>query len=999
MKAILLRASALSGGLMMVAAATPAWAQDAAPAASPTPAAQPAPADPANRQSDTATADDKGGDIVVTGSRIARRDYTADSPIVSVNAKAIENSGPSTLEASLNNLPQFTAIRPGSTLTASRAGRNNANLRGLGISRTLVLLDGRRMQPSDSLGTIDLNTIPSSLIENVEVITGGASAVYGSDAIAGVVNFKLRHNFTGLAMDAQYGITDRGDSGSFEGGATLGGDFADGRGHIDLSFDYLNRQGSIRNDRPYFHASGIASNLTGALILGDAANLPSAAAIASVFGKYGSPTPARNATFSMNGDGTLFTPSAPVYNYRAQDGGIYELVNGRVGIPYGETYALQAPLTRYTFFGQANYKITDAIEAYAQVYHVAYDTEFNVFGGSVRSLSIPITNPFIPADLKTILASRPNPNAPLVYSFSSGRLARTVIDTHYNVDQYLGGFRGALGVKDWKWDVYASYGRTDQNAAMGGQIDKAALTSLINAPDGGKSVCPAGFNPFSSVIAATDPTQAACFGKVSRTVNNSTKLEQTAVEASLEGGLITLPAGEVRFAAGLGYRRNSLVDSPSPGLLDGSLINTTLTVFAPTHGEITVKEAFGELLVPLIHDTPLIKSLSLDLAYRLSSYSTSGDAHTWKASADWKMFNFLTFRGGVQQAIRAPSLGEVFSSDGGGQGLIGSTASGQGDPCDVTGIYRAASNPNAAKVRALCVANGVPVNVVDIFRFSGSSVQTVNPISAGLRPETARTYTGGAVITSPWSSPLLQHFSLSVDYYNITVKDAIGTITAPVALAQCFNSNGSNPNYSNDNVFCQQIQRDSGGNILQVQTPRLNLASYKTSGVDVQLDWSAPFDALGLGSSDNRLGLNAVVSYLAHYKIQNLAGSPFVDYAGTIGNGQIDEFTISYPRWKVQTTINLGIGPADFSFQTRWVAAMYNSLDAGSATHSRAGSDSRVYFDLTSRFQVNDKFEFRFGVLNIADKQPPVWTGEGATDLALYDVLGRRFFVGAHVKF
>lgn len=995
MKAILLRASALSGGLLVLGAA-PAFAQNAPQPTTPVPQASDpaAPTQPGN-----AAAEGTEREIVVTGSRIARRDYTADSPIVSLGAKAIEAAGPATLEQSLNELPQFTAIRPGSTLTASRLGRNNANLRGLGISRTLVLLDGRRMQPSDSLGTIDLNTIPQALIENVEVITGGASAVYGSDAIAGVVNFKLRHNFSGLALDAQYGVTDRGDSGSFEGGVTLGGEFADGRGHIDLSFDYLNRQGSIRNERPYFHASGIASNLTGALILGDAANLPSTAAIASVFGKYASPTPARNATFSMNGDGTLFTPSAPVYNYRAQDGGVYELVNGRVGVPYGETYALQAPLTRYTFFGQASYKIADAIEAYAQVYHVAYDTQFNVFGGSVRSLSIPITNPFIPADLRTILASRPNPNANLIYSFSSGRLARTVIDTHYNVDQYLGGLRGELGVKDWKWDVYASYGRTDQNSAMSGEIDRAAITALINAPDGGKSICPAGFNPFSSTIAATDPAQAGCLAKVIRTVNNSTRLEQTAVEGSLQGGLFSLPAGEVRFAAGLGYRRNSLVDSPASGLVDGSLINTTLTVFSPTRGAISVKEAFGELLVPLIHNTPLIKSLSLDLAYRLSSYSTSGDAHTWKASADWKMFDFLTFRGGVQQAIRAPSLGEVFSSDGGGQGLIGSTASGQGDPCDVTGVYRAASNPNAAKVRDLCIANGVPANVVDIFRFSGSSVQTVNPISTGLKPETARTYTGGVVITSPWSSPLLRRLSLSVDYYNITVKDAIGTITAPVALAQCFNSNGSNPGYSNANVFCQQIQRDSGGNILQVLTPRLNLASYKTSGVDVQLDWSAPFDALGLGSGDGRLGLNAVVSYLAHYEIQNLAGSPFVDYAGTIGNGQIDEFTISYPRWKAQTTISAGFGPLDLSFQTRWVAAMYNSLDAGSATHKRAGSDSRVYFDLTSRWQVNDKFEFRFGVLNIADKQPPVWTGEGATDLALYDVLGRRFFVGAHLKF
>lgn len=991
MKRGLRSATALSSAICFILVSASAAAQSNEAQTGPTPGVDAAVPD--NASTEEAVSD---GAIIVTGSRISRRDYSADSPIVSVGQAAIQAAGPSTLEAALNELPQFTSIRPGSTLSGARQGRNNANLRGLGISRTLVLLDGRRMQPSDALGTIDLNTIPSALIENVEVITGGASAVYGSDAIAGVVNFKLRRNFKGLELDGQYGITDRGDSPSWEVSATFGGEFADSRGRIDLSMGYLDRGYSQRKERDFFLNSGVASNLTGALIQADAANLPTQAALNQVFGSYGLQGPARNATLSANVDGSLFTPNSPVRNFRYPENGLYRLINGRVGIPYGETYALQAPLQRFNVFGRASYEVTDTIEAFAQFSHVQYSTTFDVFGGSVRELTIPVTNPFIPADLRTILASRRNPNAPLIYNFTTGKLGRTIIETDYNVNQYLVGLRGKLGIKDWTWELYGSYGRTDQDATYSGRIDRGAINSLINAPDGGNSICAGGFNPFSPTIIAEDPAQSACFDYLHRSARGHTNFKQRVVEATMQGGLLELPAGEVRFAAGASYRKNSFGDEPPSEFVNATLVGFTRGQVLPASGSIAVKELFGEVLIPVLHDLPLIKSLAFDLAYRYSHYDTIGSAHTYKATAEWEMFDFLRLRGGFQQAIRAPSLGETYAQDSGGQGLIGSTASGQGDPCDVTGLFR--TGPNAAQVRALCVASGVPENIVDIFRFSGSSVPTRNPISLGLEEERARTFTLGGVIQSPVSSALLRGLSLSIDYYNITVSDAIGTITAPVTLSQCFNSNGSNSSFSASNIFCQQIQRDAGGNISEVLTPRLNLASYKTSGIDVQFDWNADVEAFGLGDN-GRIGLNLLVSYLDSYKIQNIAGASFADYAGTIGNAQIDEFTISYPKWKLNATVSYGKGPFNVALKARWIDKMYNSQDAGLTTRTRPGVAARTYFDLTTRVGVTESFELRAGVLNLADKQPPVWTGEGATDLALYDVLGRRFYMGARLKF
>ncbi|MDD1449676.1 TonB-dependent receptor plug domain-containing protein [Sphingomonas sp. H160509] len=286
---------------------------------------------------------EKGADIVVTGSRISRPDYIAESPIVTIGAEAVAARGPATLDATLNQLPQFAASNANSGSSPARQGRANANLRGLGIQRTLVLVDGRRTQPSDSLGAVDLNTIAPALIENIEVITGGASAVYGSDAIAGVVNVKLRRRFTGLELDAQYGITERNDSEGLSLSATMGGNFANDRGNIVASIGYFDRSGTSRGSRPFFEGSGIASALIGGAVTASGTNLPTQAALNAVFASYGAGTPARNAAFGVNSDATLFTTAAPVLNLRYPAGDPYVVVEDRVGFPLGEFIPLQTP--------------------------------------------------------------------------------------------------------------------------------------------------------------------------------------------------------------------------------------------------------------------------------------------------------------------------------------------------------------------------------------------------------------------------------------------------------------------------------------------------------------------------------------------------------------------------------------------------------------------------------------------------------------------------------
>ncbi|TAJ74494.1 MAG: TonB-dependent receptor [Phenylobacterium sp.] len=932
--------------------------------------------------------------VMVTGSRIARKDYVAESPIVTVSNEVIQAAGPASIEQTLNTLPQFAATSGASSANTGLGGRANANLRGLGITRTLVLLDGRRMQPSDPLGAIDLNTISSALVSGVEVITGGASAIYGSDAIAGVVNFKLKKNFSGLELDAQYGQTERGDGETLELAATMGGVFAEGRGSGVLSVSYMDRKHVERGGRPFFRDGGIAAVLPSGAIISDAANLPSQAAISSVFRGYGiTATVPTNSRYSVNPDGTLFTTTTPIVNFRWPDSEPYIIINGQVGNPTGEFSPLQQPLKRMVVFSRGSYELTDDIEAYGQFNYTHYTANVQRFGvnsATVRDVYLPVTNPFLPADLRTIIASRPRPNEPLLIYFNQGRFAREEYEQTYNVGQVLGGFTGKLAAIDGSWDVYASFGRTEQNQTRSGYVDRAAYLSLVNAADGGASICQGGLNPL-----ALAPPSEACLNYLVREIHETSTFQQKVVEGSLQGRLFQLPAGDVRFAAGASYRKNSYDFNPDAQRVNATVLGVALT--RPTNGSVTTKELFGEVLIPVLRDLPLVRSLNLDLAYRYSDYDTVGGVQTYKASGDWELTEWLRARGGYQRAIRAPSVGELYQPSEQASATVGRTAAGQGDPCDITSVYR--TGPNAARIRALCIANGVPATVIDNHRFTGSAVSAFVSGNLNLKEEVADTYTAGLVFRPSAQIPFIHGLSASADYYNISISNAIGLITGDVIVRRCFNGDGSNPNYDPSNYYCGLINRSASGAFATMTTPLLNLAGYKTSGIDFQLDASTRAEDYGLDDRFGELSINFVLSYVDSYKIQSLAGAAFFDYAGTIGNAQISADAISHPRWKAATTLDYRVADARVALRWRWIDSMGNSGNVGATNATAPGVKARNYFDLTGRYRLSEAVEFRAGVLNLTDKAPPEWTGEGATDFAIYDVLGRRFYAGVNLRF
>lgn len=937
-------------------------------------------------------------EIIVTGSRIARRDYSSESPIVTVGRDILETTGAATLEQSLNTLPQVTTSASSSANFNSRAGQANVNLRGLGQQRTLVLVNGRRMQPSGSDGSVDLNLIPTALIDNIEVITGGASSTYGSDAVSGVVNIKLKKRFTGIQLEGTAGATFRGDGSNNSIGVTLGTDFADKNGNAWLSLNFADRGAVSFVNRDYLAGQVLSSNLPGGLITAVATNLPSQAAVTSVFAGYGaSGTVSRSSTLSFNSDGSLFVGTGAI-NYRGSRTSPYRVYANNVYTIAGDYFLAQVPLTRYNAMGHIEYEFEGGTRVFLEGLYTHYKavTQGNpLVVGSVSSLpiTIPVSNPFIPADLRTILASRPNPAAGFLLAQSVVPTGNRREENVYDVFQITGGAEGRI-TDNLTWNVHASHGRTVLDQYQRNYISSLAVQQLVSAADGGASLCTGGYN-FVNIASLSQ----SCVDFIKRDAHNRTELEQTIVEANLQGGIFNLPAGEVRFALGADYRRNSYSFDPGALIRTGELANY-LPIF-PSSGSDTVKEIYGELLVPVVRDAFFAKELSLNLGFRHSDYKVSGGVDTYKISADWGLTDWLKLRGGYARAVRAPSVGELFTATTNGLFNLGAPGSlGSGDPCDVRGAYR--NGADAAQVRTLCLAQGIPAAVIDSFQNTVSRTPFTTSGNLDLTPETADTYSIGAVFRSTASNPLFARMSVSVDYYNIRLKDAIGVVTNSVATSQCFNP-GVNSGYNDSNYYCSLITRDPNtGLITNIVNPQLNLGGYKTAGIDVAADWSIPLDDLGLGEGAGRINLATVVSYLDSFRIQTLPGGKTLEYAGTIGNQQIDFFGTAKPRWKATSSIGWSNETLGALLRWRYIGPMTNARNVGTSG-TLHGVPSVSYFDLDLSADVTENFQLRGGIVNLFDRKPPTLNdsliGSYATDPYTYDLVGRRFYISAKARF
>jgi iron complex outermembrane recepter protein len=1003
-------------------------------------------------------------EVVVTGSRIARRDFTSESPIVTVTGQTLTNTSDISIDQTLNNLPQFV---PGANQVTSAGdvqstptnspGVSLVNLRGLGTNRTLVLLDGRRTQPNNASLAVDLNTIPTLAVDSVEIITGGAAATYGADAVAGVVNFKLKHNYQGVTLDAQWGETFYSDGAQTRIAALVGGNFADNRGNAMVGLTYENRGTVLMANRQFFRnawidpgtpAADFFPNFPGFNIIpytgfvGPVPNIPTQAAVNSIFTPLGfapgdvsnaagiyfnrAATTSASTLFSVN-HGAVSGLPAPGYT-----GGFYPnyklLTNGDLGSNATNGF-LSLPLQRYSIFANGHYDINENATFYVQGSLDWNDTQ-TALGGHVPAVnqwgvSIPYDSAtdgaasghLVSPELATLLNSRPDPNAPWQLNQELDFLGPRSLDTRTNTYQILGGIKGNVGFRDWTYDLYGSHGNTDQLVAYSGFADQARYQALIALPDWGAGAdfnngltgllahCTSGLNPFT-----TAPVSRDCINIVSANIKTSSNLQQDQVELDFQGSLAKVPAGDLRFALGADYRSDFFQYLPDPAMSTTNITSATLGIFdaAPASGTERVYEAYVEFLAPLLKDYTLVKNLNLDAGYRFSSYDTgAGGVSTWKVTADWDINDWVKIRGGYSVANRAPNVAELFEPS-----TVVVNSWPDSDPCANTTIApygNIASNPNRAQALALCTAlsHGFPITP----SFAGQ-VPTYFPLSldqqlgnANLKSETARTWTIGTVLKSPFQEAYLKRMTLSVDYYNINIAGAIAPLTSQIIYQECLNGFGTNPSYDPSNPYCQLIIRSPAGFTSTVLGKFANLGSIATSGIDVQFDWSA--DAPSFNNLPATVFANIQFNWLQAYDVQTVAGGPVIHYANTIGQSIFNPPYGAQFRWKLFMTVGYNLGPATLSLNWRHLPEVNNFAVATNPASTALPSPSYDEFDLSGRWAITSKWEVRAGIDNLTNIQPlivgaipGVTNAAGLTDPAgSYDEVGRRFYVGIRAKF
>ncbi|MET0855697.1 MAG: TonB-dependent receptor, partial [Telluria sp.] len=609
-------------------------------------------------------------------------------------------------------------------------------------------------------------------------------------------------------------------------------------------------------------------------------------------------------------------------------------------------------------------------------------TQFGLGGNT----TIPLSNPFIPADLRTILASRPDANAPFLWNTRFVGIPNRVFDEGYNTTQVLAGLRGNIPFKDWSWDAYVSADRSVHDQVLHNAVLSSRVQELLNAPNGGTGLCAGGYNPFG--IANNSNISEACRNYMTTTAASTEKLTQRIADASIQGSLFELPAGDLQFSASVNYRKNTYAYLPDSQLAAQNI--QAVIASQRSSGQTAVKEAALELRIPLLRNAPLARTLAVSPGARISDYDISGIARTWKVDAEWSPVASLLVRGGVQHSIRAPNIGELFSAANGNQVQFGSPPNG-GEPCDSR--FAGRSGPNGAQLRALCVATGVPGTVVDSYTFPTVATSTLSSGNPNLKPEAADTKTLGLVFTPQFGMPLFSQVFASVDFYKIEIEDTISAVPAASALNKCYNLDGSNPTYSAANPFCQLVSRDANGLLTQVAAPYLNLGQLKTSGVDVQVDWRFKLGAIGLSDSWGTFGVNSAVSFVNSYKSQALPGDPIQEFKGTVG-------TVIRPTWQATTTFRYDLGAASLNLRWRHIPAMDDITKVLRPASPAAGVEKYNIFDLGMRYALTKSTDLRAGITNLLDRDPALVPGnQNLTVLSSYDIIGRSYYLGMRTKF
>ena len=993
-----LMASTLFAGALV---AGPVQAQDTALPTQGTPAqttndqaASPAATGVTPAADDSAQAPDQG-DIVITGSRIASPAAASASPLQVIGAEQIQQQGAINVQEVLLQNPAFGTpgiSRTNSSFATQGAGAATVNLRNLGEDRTLVLVNGRRFvsgQPGSQ--AVDLNVIPTQFIDRIDVLTGGASAVYGSDAVAGVVNIIYKKNFEGLQADGQVGISQRGDGFDRQVSLLGGKNFADGRGNIMLFGSYSKQGTVLKRDRSTEGGSSAVDSTSTATITGDLADLfvPTRPALSSY--APGGRVFAGDQTFSYNSGSLVDCTGVNCGGFNRSD---YRY--------------LAVPVERYVAAGRANFEVSPAANLWLEgnyaktkvntlIEPFPLDSTFGVVGASGQ---VPIQtvvggttyrNPFVP---DAIFNAATDTDGDGLKDVSFDRRLADFGNRTSSADRDLfrvaGGLNGSFAGDRWSYDVYGIYGQSKEHQEGTGQFDTRRFQQALNAytdPATGQAVCAdpaaraAGCVP-ANIYGVGTLAPAAGYLAVPTTLD--AKVTQTVFGGNVTGKLFSLfGADPVGVNIGTEYRRET--SSNSFDLLTQQGLNGNNALPA-TSGRFHVWEGFGEAIVPLIKDKPFFHSLSLRGAVRVSDYSTVGTTFSYNYGGEWAPVEDIRFRVIKARSVRAPSINELFQPN------QQDFPSGLQDPC--AGITATTAGTLATNCRA---APGVAANIAanGAFTVNQSDLQGITSFGCGnpnLQEEKGDSFTLGVVV-NPRSVSALRNLVVTVDYFNVRIKGAIVSTPLQFILNQCYNQSVQS--------YCSQIVRrptvvggNSAGSLDEVNTSPTNSGGVKTSGIDTTVTFRQDLGNWGLAGT---LGVHGSYTHLISGYTVPLPNSDRDYFAGEIGA----------PRDKFSINGSYDVDGVGLTMTGTWLSQ--SSID-DQFTGARPGSNPlyrvrpQFYLDSQIRFRTNDGFEFFVGGDNLLDNKPPYLADIGSsagqdTDAGTYDPLGRRYYAGVRISY
>jgi iron complex outermembrane receptor protein len=959
-------------------------------------------------------------EIIVTGSKLVRPDAQAPIPVTSINAEDIQVSGVTMISDYLRELPVF-GINSGRTTETSgadsakplqTAGTERLNLRDLGVDRTLVVVDGRRHVGSTAGSTaVDVASIPTALIERVEISTGGASTAYGADAIAGVVNFILKKNFEGVQVDTRFGDSDQGGAENTYVALTVGGNFAENRGNAVFSASYNDIGGINGNQREYVTDRwGFIDNV---LDTGPNDGIP--AQLLRRDTRFTNLISPQGSTIGLI-DGSLLTfednsISRP-FNLGDPESGLVSSVVGGDGVDMVTNSHVATPMQRKSIFGSINYALTDTVNFFAE--GKAYLSDAQVISPALLDA---VTYPengelfFVQADNPFLdLANDPLILQQILNNFGLVTMARwhddfplRYADIERTQNRVIAGVEGDMGFKDWRFEVYGQYGHTKEQyrefnnrdprrfrLSTDATTDVTGITGV--AP--GSPVCRSTLNAFMAG-GTTDADILDCkpvnlFGRFNESPESldyflidlltDKTLEQTVASASLNGSLFDMPAGPVSFAFGLEYRKETSESIPDAQQQTGQ----TFTGKTPAvKGSYDVSEAYLEARLPLLKEKPFAELLAIEGGFRASDYSVTGSANSWRGGLEWAPVRDIRFRGMYAVSVRAPNVGELFTPQA-------PAISVPPDPCLAENV---GGGPDPARRLANCTTLLAPFGLDPLTyelnpNFVGFAFGGIGGGNPNLQEEEATSITYGFV----FNPRFLPDLTVSVDFYDIEIDDVIVSPTPPSLADGCVD------NFTSiDNELCGLVTRDTDptslgfGAIKSVNITTRNLARLETSGIDFQASYSW---RIGPGALSTRL----IANYIDSYKQKQLDSAVLTDEL--VGGPRLPE---------IRGGIQLGYATEALSlnYQIRYIdgvrfAAVEALRPVETTDPYKVGSETISDINASYRFDTgNFDWLLTLGVDNVFEAEPPPGsrTGRFTGGSPYYDPIGRFYYAGVKVGF